>query len=186
MRNHSHEVRLEAIKRWQSGEKRSVIAREMGIDYDTLLGWVKRYEAQGESGLASRYSSCGRRPKFPEDMRQRAISLRQAHSQWGSAYIRLQLQMEYPGQALPTARQIHRWLHSAGLQAVRTRLPRSTGSWVEKPFERVQVDAKERLITQDGQECCYLNFTDEHSGAVLEAVVFPLRPHQPGTTEGSI
>ena len=186
MRNHSQEVRLEAIERWQSGEKRSVISREMGIDYDTLLGWVKRYEAQGEAGLQSQYSSCGRPPKFPESMRQRAIALRQAHSQWGAAYIRLQLQMEYPEQALPAARQIQRWLHSAGLQALRTRLPRSPGTWVQKPFERVQVDAKERLKTQDGQECCYLNFTDEHSGAVLEAVVFPLRPHQPGAGEGSI
>ena len=186
MRSHSDGVRREAIKRWQSGIKRSVISREMGIDYETLRGWIKRYEAQGEGGLHTAYGNCGRSMKFSQTIRQRAIALRQAHSQWGAAYIRVQLQMEYPLEALPQPRQIQRWLSQAGLGLERTRLPRIKGEWIKKPFERVQVDAKERLKTKDGQECCYLNFTDEHTGAVLEALVFPLWTDSTGSGQRSV
>jgi len=56
-----------------------------------------------------------------------------------------------------------------------TRLPAVDTPWADSPLKRVQVDANEKLECLDGQKCCYLNFTDEHSGAVLDAFVFPLR-----------
>ncbi|MBP6810138.1 MAG: helix-turn-helix domain containing protein [Saprospiraceae bacterium] len=186
MRSHSNDIRRKAISLWESGVNCSVISRQMGIDYDTLLGWVKRYRSKGFDGLLTDYSHCGRPIKFPEVIRERAIALRQANSQWGAGYICVQLRIEHPLELLPTVRQIQRWLRQAGLQVERTVLPRTKTEWVQKPFERVQVDAKERLKTQDGQECCYLNFTDEHTGAVLEAVVFPLRPHRSGSGQGSL
>ncbi|MBK9015301.1 MAG: hypothetical protein IPM82_15270 [Saprospiraceae bacterium] len=51
-------------------------------------------------------------------------------------------------------------------------MPPVGADWATQAFERVQVDAKERLRTKDGKACCYLNFIDEY-GAELDAFVFP-------------
>ncbi len=60
MEAHSPAKRQEAYRMWESGEKKSVIARSLQIDYDTLLGWIKRFKAEGVSGMELRYHRCGR------------------------------------------------------------------------------------------------------------------------------
>lgn len=181
MRAHNSEVRRQAIELWQSGQKKSSISRQLGVDYDTLLGWIKRYEQEGESGLVLRYGQCGRKSKAEGPLRQRALELMQQHREWGAGYLRLQLQREFLGQRVVQVRQLQRWVAQAGIRPKRTKLPPVKVEWASGPLERVQVDAKERLLTQDGVECCYLNFTDEFSGAELDAFVFPLGQDQPSS-----
>lgn len=179
---HSHEKRQQAYEMWRSGSKKSVISRELGIDYDTLLIWTQRFSESGEGGLDLRYKNCGRRIDPADPVRLQAISLRQQHQDWGAEYIRLHLVREFGEEKVVQPNQIRQWLRAAGLVVKKTRLPNTSSTeWVCKPLQRVQVDAKEQLKTSDGQPCCFLNFTDEHSGAVLDAFVFPLCPHQPGT-----
>lgn len=178
MESHSLSKRQEAYRMWESGEKKSVISRKLEVDYDTLLGWIKRFKAEGLSGIELRYQRCGRKTVIADAVKSRAIALRQSHGGWGSAYIRLQLIEEFGISEVPCSRHIQRWLKAAGLIKVSTRLPQVASCWAKSPLECVQVDAKEQLKTTDGQPCCYLNFTDEHSGAVLDAFVFPLRENQ--------
>ncbi len=178
MKPHSNEVRQRAYVLWQSGQKKSKIARELGVDYDTLLGWTKRFSQEGEPGLNLRYAKCGRKSIAGDPILDRALELMKQHQDWGAGYLHLQLQREFPGQKLVKPRQLQRWVAKAGIRAKRTKLPPVKAEWVNRPLERVQVDAKERLVTKDGQECCYLNFTDEHTGSELDAFVFPLGQDQ--------
>lgn len=175
MEAHKLAIRQQAYSMWESGEKSSVISRTLQVDYDTLLGWVKRFEKEGKQGLELRYSQCGRRSNVDTRVYNRAIEHRQSHSGWGCSYIRLKLVAEFGEAKVPCVRQIQRWLKSKGLIPSTTRLPAVDAPWANGPLKRVQVDANEQLECADGQKCCYLNFTDEHSGAVLDAFVFPLR-----------
>jgi transposase len=186
MRAHNHETRQEAIRRWQAGEKKSQIARALDIDYNTLLIWINRFEAEGLPGLKPQYSSCGRKPTASEQVIEQAREFRKNHPDWGGGYIRLNLLRELPDEKIPGARQIQRVLSEAGLGVRRTRLPSVPADWVGEAFERVQVDAKERLRTKDGKECCYLNFIDEYTGAELDAFVFPLWAHQPSAGDRGV
>lgn len=186
MRAHNHKTRQEAIRRWQAGEKKSYISRSLEVDYNTLLGWIKRFISEGPTGLHVKYSACGRKPSAPAEALERAKELRKAHPDWGGGYIRLNLLRELPGEKVPGERQLQRQLRRAGLGVSRTRLPSVAADWAKRAFERVQVDAKERLRTKDGRECCYLNFIDEHTGAELDAFVFPPWAHQPGPCRGSV
>lgn len=179
MQPHSHQLRQQAIERWESGERMSLIAKELSVDYDTLRGWAKRYRAEGAEGLSTRYPNCGARPKHPPASKAKAVALKEAHRGWGAGYIGIQLAKAFPGSRPPSERQLQRWFAGAGLSEGRTRLPRQKAGWARRPFECVQADAKERLRTADGEECCYLTFTDERSGGVLDAFVFPLWPNMP-------
>lgn len=175
MEAHKAEVRQKAYDLWQSGEKKSVISRTLQVDYDTLLGWIKRFKSEGSDGLKLRYTQCGRRSSHETEVYQRAIAHRRAHGGWGSSYIRLKLVSEFGESRVASVRQIQRWIKGQGLMQSNTRLPAVDTPWADSPLKRVQVDANEKLECSDGQKCCYLNFTDEHSGAVLDAFVFPPR-----------
>lgn len=177
MRAHSAEIRQRAYNLWRAGVKKSVISRELSIDYDTLLIWVKRFCAAGESGISPRYEKCGRKASPEDPIRVRAIELRQAHRDWGAEYIRLHLVREFAGSHIVKPNQIRRWLIRAGAMTKKTKLPSPKPEWVDRPLQRVQVDAKEQLQTADGKPCCYLNFLDEHTGCELDAFVFPPCPH---------
>lgn len=179
---HTQRTRQNAYEMWVEGYKASEISRALRVDYDTLLGWVKRFKQEGSGGLSLRYQNCGRRSNPDDPIRQRAIAIRKQHPQWGAEYIRLNLEREFEGKKIVCANQIRRWLKIAGLMEGSTRLPQTTNArWADRPLRRVQVDAKERLHTADGNPCCYLNFIDEHSGAALDAFVFPLCPNQSDT-----
>lgn len=163
--------------RWQSGEKLSQISRSLKVDYQTLRGWAKRYREKGEPGLKACYAKCGRISKADEALREQALQYKRAHPQWGAGFIRIQLQKAFAGAYAPKERQLQRWFAQAGLQKPATRLPKFPLDWAKRPLERVQVDANEQLRTKDGKPCCYLTYTDEHTGSALEALVFPLCPH---------
>lgn len=179
MEAHGYQTRVEAINRWISGEKIRQISNDLKIDYDTLRGWVKRYKESGEASLKFRYVNCGRRAKVPANIEERAIfhkNLRREN--WGAPRIRVELKKEFPDEYIPSERHLQRLFTKEDLQPIRTRLPRTKAEWVKAPFERVQADAKERLQTLDGEPCCYLSFTDEYTGSLLDAFVFPLCANQ--------
>lgn len=181
MKAHSYLIRKESIRRWQSGEKKSEISRSMGIDYHCLLNWISCFERLGELGLKPHYEQCGRKTKLLPEIKEKIIAFRQDHDEWGGTYIQLQAKRIFPDAYIPGARQVQRLLKSADLMPKRNVQPLVCGDWAKHPFDRVQTDAKERLVTKDGKPCCYLNLVDEYTGAALGAFVFPLRTHQPST-----
>lgn len=127
MRAHGLEIRQQAYDLWRCGTKKSVIARQLRVDYDTLLGWIKRFSSSDNAGLYPRYENCGRRAAVDDPIRARAIALRQAHRDWGAEYIRLHLLREFADHPVVQANQIRRYLKAAGLMVERTKLPRPPG-----------------------------------------------------------
>lgn len=176
MRAYNHSLRLQAIELYQRGKKSTQISEELNVSYYTILNWIKRYKSKGLEGLKSDYSACGQSCKVSELIKQEAVSLKRAHEDWGSDYIRMKLERKYPDVWLPSARQLRRYFALAGVNSsLLSKLPKASGGncWAKHEFYRVQVDAKEQLQTKDGKWCSYLTFTDEKSGAVLDAFVFP-------------
>jgi len=189
MRSYDDSKRKRVIALYQSGEKRVKISDDLGISYYTVLNWIKRYEEDGEDGLKVQYSRCGRNTKLSPLIKNRAISLKRAHEEWGSDYILMQLKKEYPDTELVSSRQLRRYFKQAGLaKELVSKLPKASGSnsWASHEFYRVQVDAKEQIRTQDGKWCSYLTFTDEKSGAVLDAFVFPPQVYSAGFTYSGV
>lgn len=179
MKAYELQVRTEAIRLLrESGLFKAEISRRLNISYGSVCEWVKRYEEYGEEGLLPNYSSCGSRPRFSQKAVNAAVKYKRKHQKWGAPFILLKLEDEFSGQLLPKARRLQQIFREKNLQPPRTRLPNGRGDWATEVFERVQVDAKEDLRTADGKPCCYLNFTDEYSGADLDAFVFPLCPYQ--------
>ena len=89
MQSHSNDVRRQAYDLWQSGMKKRAISNTLSVDYDTLLGWIKRFVTEGESGLGVRYARCGRKSKFPDSIRLRALELRRSYPSLLSAKTHL-------------------------------------------------------------------------------------------------
>lgn len=174
MKAYDHDLRVEVVKRYNSGERQKEISKALNVPYSTIKNWIGRYREAGMLGLALKYGRCGSKGKVSEGIKQEAISMKRDHSGWGGIYIRMKLLAKYPTAYIPTARQLQRYFVQADLVELKTKPP-SMGSkeWAKRPLYRVQVDAKEQLKTKNGNWCSYLTFTDEHSGATLEALVFP-------------
>lgn len=185
MKAHPQQVRQEALSGYRSGKTLKSISEELGVSYRTVRTWMKKYRETGEKGLVPDYSSCGKKSTFSQEVIDYAVALKREHPLWGAGFIRLKLEDEYPGKPLPKERQIQNYFLRYGVSVPKKdKLPAGSGDWAKAPFDRVQVDAKECLTTGDGKPCCYLNFTDEYTGADLDAFVFPLREDIPSAGQG--
>lgn len=175
---HSQQTRLEAIRLFgDENLSKAAISRRLQVSYTSVRTWLSRYQAQGDQGLIPAYSACGRPAQFSPQVICQALEYKRLHPLWGAPFILLKLADDFPNTQLPKARRLQQLFRREGLQPKRNRFPRGPGKWAKRPFDRVQVDAKELLKTADGQACCYLNFTDEYTGSELDAFVFPLCPN---------
>ena len=173
-------LRQEIIRLYTFHESFASISTNLGVSYSTVRRLCKAYEQTGDLCLDTAYDRCGRfTSAYPAFIQRASCFLKYYHPSWGADYILVRLGLKYPKLALPSARTLQRWFAAKGLNKARSKSrDRSSDS---QPIPRAkavhqiwQLDAKEHQQTQDGQLCCYLNFTDEYSSAVLAAVVFPL------------
>jgi len=175
MKPHSQKIRIEAVRlHREEQQSKSEISRQLGVSYKTISTWLKRYKEAGKQGLLPNYSDCGKQPIYSPAIIDKAITYKGHHLEWGAGFILVKLRGDFPNTDLPSERRLQQIFRSKKLQAKKSKPPRGKAKWAKKAFDRVQVDAKERLKTADGKDCCYLNFTDEATGSVLDAFVFPL------------
>ena len=176
MRAYDFFLRQEAIELYEKGERKTEISKRLSVSYYTVLNWIKRYKKQGISGLKASYDRCGGHSKVSKKVKKEAIRMKSKRRGWGGEYVNMKLKQKYPEAYVPSGRQLQRYFNSAGLTEERSRLPSDQGGrhWARSAFYRVQVDAKEQIQTKYGNWCSYLTFTDEYTGATLEALVFPL------------
>lgn len=176
MKAYPNEVRRRVVMLSEKGKSKREISLELGLNYKTVSQWLKRHKESPNDGLYPRYSNCGSIQQVDIGIKEEIINLKREHEEWGASYIRMNLLKKYANQYVPSVRQMQRYFRSAGLRGNKDKLPKGDLSryWSKKAFHRVQVDAKEQIQTQDGQWNSYLTFTDECTGAVLEAIVFPL------------
>ncbi|QMW04569.1 hypothetical protein [Spirosoma foliorum] len=165
---------LMALK--QKGLSLATIAQQLDLPFATVRNLSARYRRQGH--LQVGYANCGPKQRRSEGLLERAsLWLKRHHPTWGAPLIHQQLLQRYGPQRTPSVRTLQRWFRQQHLTKPRQQ-PVQVHIGQAKAVHNIwQVDAKENLTLVDGQPACYLTITDEHSGAGLEALVFPPQTH---------
>lgn len=168
-------IRHEVILLKKAGRTNVQIAESLQLGLGTVKNLYKRYLAEGESGLSSNYSRCGRRVDAKGEIAFRLVRLlKHLHPDWGVPLIVLKIGEKYPQIRLRSIRQYQRRLFAGSgklpppilpPQVVLDRSRIAHDTW--------QIDAKERFSLLDGKEVCYLTISDEGTGALLAARAFP-------------
>lgn len=173
-------VRQAIRQRRDLGHSAREIATDLQLPCRTVRHLLRALRTRGEQALQPRYARCGcRSERDTNPLYRQTLDLRAQHPRWGAGRIRLQLAKQASAQALPSERTLQRWLRS------QQRPPAPAGRPKEARRERSsvvhevwQVDAGEQKRLANGQPICWLRVVEECSGAVLQTVVFPLRPFQ--------
>jgi putative transposase len=155
------------------GAPMTVLCSRYGISRETGYVWLRRYQAEGASGLVER----SRSPHChglatPVEQVVRIIDARKRHPYWGPKKLLAILEREGPGLSLPSASTVSTILRREGLSSPRRRRRRSLT--VEQPFGFVTapndawcLDFKGWFRTGDGQRCDPLTVTDAYSRYLL-------------------
>lgn len=176
--SYSFSVREDVIRLHEAGHSMVSISLELGIHYNTVRSLVKRYKLQGRDGMYPRYDRCGRTRRPSSELSYRLVRwYKHHHPGWGVAYILMHIREKHPDLAMCVSRVYERRLRADNLLSV-PRNPPLLNKYHPPtsvlPHDTWQVDAKEQIVTVDGKPACYLTFTDEKTGSVLAAHVFPL------------
>ena len=167
-------IRQVIVARHHAGVSLPTIAQDLGLSAWTVRTIWRRYRDGGEAALVPGYAACGRPgPRHARPLYEHALALRRAHPGWGSGLIRVELATAFPDQDLPHDATIRRWFREAGLARPRPSPRPPDPPRARQPHARWQVDATEHIGLADGTEVSWLAASDEASGALLGAVVFP-------------
>ena len=183
-------LRLEIVKT-RKEEKlsyRALVARYK-LNYHTVRDFCQSYEEQGESALVPDYSNCGRKVAPQAEKAYRLVRLvHHFHPDWGVPYIVTKIGVDYPYLALQSERTYQRRLKKAcpKVEIPPPKVPRaSLINDVRQAHDEWQIDAKEQIKLESGQQVCYLNITDTKSHALLKAKPFPPEVDSSGFFTGS-
>ena len=168
-------IRQEAILLKKAGRTNAQIAETLQVGLGTVKNLWKRYMAEGESGLSTLYSRCGRRCDSKGEIAFRLVRLlKHLHPPWGVPLIILKIEEKYPQVQLRSVRQYQRRLFEGSGKLPPPILPPPIVlDRARIAHDTWQIDAKERFSLLDGKEVCYLTISDEGTGAVLAAQAFP-------------
>lgn len=165
--------RQEIIERRKQGEQFTTISRALNVSYSAVRNIYHRYKGTHELGPA--YDKCCHTSiRKNEAIYHRAVEMKQAHPSWGAGLIWVELAEEFAEEDLPSQRTLQRWFRRAGVQKPPTdRQPTSKVSRGKTTHEVWAIDAKEQIKLSDDSYVSWIAVTDEASGAILDAVVFP-------------
>jgi hypothetical protein len=167
-------IREQIVAHHQAGQSLAHIAQALGLSVWTVRAIWRRYRVQGAGGLVPDYGQAGRHgTRSPRLSWRAAVWLKRLHPTWGAGVILTVLKCRWPEQAWPQPRSLQRWFVRAGLARPRRRRLPAVKVWSDAPHVVWQMDAKEGVRLADETHACWLDLTDECSGALLEAVVFP-------------
>jgi transposase len=177
-------IRRKIIERRQQGERFTDIARELKLSYGTVRNIWRQFQTEGQ--LPPHYDRCRHTAiRKGAALYASAVQLKQDHPGWGAGLIRLELAVAYPTAALPSERTVQRWFRRAGVgRKPIARRPPSPVQRGKQPHEVWALDAKEQMQLGDGSYCSWLTITDEGSGAILNATLFPHSALESGRTAG--
>jgi transposase len=165
--------RRKIIERREQGHSFREIAEELKRNYETVRKLYHRYLQRGQ--LEPAYNKCSHHGVHKnEAVYQRAIQLKQAHPKWGAGLIWVELAEEFAEVELPSERTLQRWFRRGGAQnPAPERNPRPFAGRGKGAHEVWAMDAKEQVELGDGTFVSWLSVTDEGSGAILGAFLFP-------------
>src|SRR3954471_6345370 len=168
------EEKLRFIAEWLKGElPMSTLCESFGVSRDTGYRLVRRYEAEGVTGLQPR-SRAPHRPGrwMPAAIAAAIIGLRRERPFWGPKKLRALLMRREPEIVWPAASTIGDLLRREGLSAPRRR--RRAAVPLTRPFLPVTapndlwcIDFKGWFRTGDGTRCDPLTISDAFSRYLL-------------------
>lgn len=178
--------RRQIVAMYEQGDSFSAIADELKRDYETVRKIYHRYQQSGQ--LEANYDKCGHQGiRSREAVYQRAIQLKQVHPKWGAGLIWVELAEEFDETDLPSERTLQRWFRGSGVQnPAPEHSPRPFSARGKRAHEVWAMDAKEQVKLADGSFVSWLTVTDEGSGAILGAFLFPhqtLGDNRPNASE---
>ncbi len=167
-------VRQSIIDQFHKGISISQIARNFSVSRSTVYSLLERNKTQGKAGLKPRYKNCGKTRPNENTLMYRAVRcMRTWHPGWGGEKIHAELSRLRPDLCLPSVRTFYRWFHWNNQIEPSSRVPKQPAKWATQLHEGWQIDAKEEMLTLDGNKQTWLNITDEHSSTVIDPPVFP-------------
>ena len=165
------------VQRHLNGESLPSIACALDLSVWTVRKLWRRYARNAQQGVAAlpaRYEQCGQHgPQAHPLIYRAALHLKRAHPGWGGGLVCQILRQRWPHLPVPTQRTLQRWWRQKGLNQPRRRLPPQNRSRGGQPHQVWQVDATDQLKLADGTYASWLLVSDEASGALLAAEVFP-------------
>lgn len=145
------------------------LCRRFGISRKTGYKWLKRYQAQGASGLKDQSRRPRSSPKqTPRSMELEILSVREQHPAWGGRKIRKRLE-KLDRKAVPAASTITQvlWRH----QQISPDDSRNHTPWRRfehpRPNDLWQMDFKGEFRMSNQQWCYPLTVLDDHSRFAL-------------------
>jgi hypothetical protein len=103
-----------------------------------------------------------------------AVEMKRTHPSWGAGLIRVELSDSFTEAMLPSVRTLQRWFRRAQVQTPkREKTPKPKVKRGKTVHEVWALDAKEQIEIADGSHVSWLTITDEASGAILSATLFP-------------
>lgn len=165
------DTKKEFIKEWNRGEwTMAELCRRHEVSRPTGYELVRRYESEGEEGLAERSRAPKNHPHaISEEVKEAVIELRQRHPTWGPKKLWARLETEDPKPALSTIGEL---LNREGLARPR-RVRRKTEPYTQPlahatgPNSVWCADFKGWFRCGDGKRCDPLTITDAFSRYLL-------------------
>ncbi len=166
-------IRREIIERREAGDSFASIARSLDVSYSAVRNIYHRYIETGR--LVPGYDRCiHTEVRSDKAIYTTAVEMKRAHPSWGAGLIRIELSERLPRANLPSERTLQRWFKRAKVQTPpRDKTPRASVKRGQAVHEVWAVDAKEQIELADGSHVSWLTITDEGSGAILSATLFP-------------
>jgi len=150
------------------GANISELCRRFGVCRSNGYKWLRRFKAEGRSGLEERSRRPHRSPeRTPSELEGRVLAVRAEHPAWGGRKIRKVL--ERTGLTPPAGSTITEILRRAGvLEGPRAGLPREWTRFEHpRPNDLWQMDFKGHFALAEGR-CHPLTVLDDHSRYALE------------------
>lgn len=162
------------VKKYQEGLSIKEVAEQLSMSSETVRQIWRRYRDRGEAGLQPDYQLCGSSgPRAEKLIYRAAIYLKRRHPKWGAKFIKIRLQQKWPTMQIPHERTLQRYFKQAQVNRKKRRLPQQDSKRAKQVHEIWQMDATSHIKIADGSEVSWLTITDEKSGAIIAAEVFP-------------
>jgi transposase len=180
--------RREIVERRETGESFASISRSMNVSYSAVRNIYHRFAETGR--LSPAYDRCVHNDiRSDQAIYRAAVEMKRAHPSWGAGLIRVELSDQFGEENVPSVRTLQRWFQRARVQhAKQEKSPNPTVTRGKTVHEVWALDAKEQIKLADGSHVSWLTITDEASGAILSATLFPhqaLDKHRPDAGEES-
>lgn len=166
-------IRRQIVERREQGERLNRIALDLSIPYESVRKVWRFYRRTGQ--LVPNYQACGRRGvQASRRVYRAAVWLKRLHPTWGAPLIRQVIRDKWPNETVPHERSLQRWFVQAGVQPAK---PKPEGQARhgrgKAPHNIWEMDSREAIQLASGEKVSWVLVSDEASGAVLGARVFP-------------